>query len=312
MDESGDNEGVTGSEAEEAPVQFTRRMEFVNSPQLAQTEISFAVSSDEWMKCSTRQSASDYSLKPQFDFLSLHMPVHKVLGELTSRVLLRNQAQPNKHSVAVIGAGCCALPAYLLSKFPTSVVVHAVEPAAEVLQVADSLFDMAQFPPDRLCRHVMDGATFLAQDPGQRFDVVIIDAFESAAVLTSISGQSSLHDNGDGEDDDDGVPPVYAPPASFLDTWTDWAQALSMPPAPGSNSGCGVLLVNVFGPEAWVQQVQQRIKQSDAFASVRRIETLDEAQLQTLGSADSRNVVLAAVIKPNGELFDNFDLRVRL
>uniref|UniRef100_A0A7S3MCG8 Uncharacterized protein n=1 Tax=Spumella elongata TaxID=89044 RepID=A0A7S3MCG8_9STRA len=317
VDESDDNEGVTGSEDEEAPVQFTRRMEFVSSPQLAQTEISFAVSSDEWMKCSTRQSASDYNLKPRFDFLSLHMPVHKVLGELTSRVLLRNQAQPNKqHSVAVIGAGCCALPAYLLSKFPTSVVVHAVEPAAEVLQVADSLFDMAQFPPDRLCRHVMDGATFLAQDPGQRFDVVIIDAFESAPVLTSKFGQSILHDNGDGEDDDDGVPPVYAPPASFLDTWTDWAQALSMPPAPSSSSaasdGCGVLLVNVFGPEAWIQQVQQRIKQSDAFASVRRIETLDEAQIQTLGSADSRNVVLAAAIKPNGELFDSFELRVRL
>lgn len=283
---------------------FTRRMEFVNSPQLAQTEISFAVSDEEWDSCATRQSTNDYSLKPRFDFLSLHMPVHQVLGEITSRLLRNQPPTGGKHAVAVIGAGCCALPAYLLSQFPSSLVVHAVEPAAEVLQVADSLFAMAQFPPARLQRHVMDGAAFLAQDSDQRFDVVIVDAFDNAPVL---------RDNGGDDDDDDGVPAVFAPPASFLDSWADWARALSM--APGSTAaegGCGVLLVNVFGPEAWVQKVQQRILQSEAFASVRLIETLDEVQLQALNSLDSRNVVLAAAIKSKGNFLNSIDLTVNL
>lgn len=314
-------EGGEG-EGEGEMSKYSRRMEFVSSPQLAQTEISFAVDGEEWQRHALRTNASPpRTISPVFDYNSLQMPVHQVMFAVAEKILRQrgqrtsssSSSSSTSSSVAVIGAGCCALPAKLLSSFPSTLTVHAVEPAPEVLHVADSLFGMDQFPPERLVRHALDGAAFIREHPDARFDVIIIDAFESAPseVLekeglrleeaASASGDDEAVS--DMEADGDGVPAVLAPPFSMLDHWQQWAHALRPPRDASVRALGGLLVVNVFGPVAWVELVQARMERSGLFSPVLRLETASLAELQGLSKTDSRNVVLSSMLIHDADFF---------
>lgn len=293
-------------------------MEFVHSPQLAQTEITFTVATEEWKRSAlrTNTNTTERTILPSFDYNTLHMAVHRAIRGLVEQALRRPLQGDTPSSVAVIGAGCCALPASLLVSFPSFLTVHAVEPAQEVLSIADSHFGMDQFAPERLVRHPLDGAAFLQRYPDARYDVIIIDAFESApskelsagrklqpeaAVVDPVAqAEAQTDEEADEETDEeesDGLPAVLAPPFSLLDHWQQWAHALRPSQDGPKESPGGLLVLNVYGPEAWIEHVRARIEQSGLFGPVCRTETAGPAQLQSLDRVDSRNVVLSFTLK---------------
>ena len=291
-------------------------MEFVSSPQLAQTEISFTVGTEEWqrsaLRTSTSASATEKTISPTFDHRSLHMAVHRTLGGLAEKFLRLRAHSSTRSAVAVIGAGCCALPANLLCTFPSSLSVHAVEPAQEVLDIADSHFGMAQFPADRLVRHAVDGAAFIRRFPASRYDVIIIDAFESApseelAKIADLArGAAGVDSAYFEEEDGDGLPAVLAPPLSLLDHWQQWAHALRPSPSDPSGAPGGLLAVNAYGPVAWIEHVRAGIEQSGLYCPVRWTDTASAAELQSLGPMDSRNVVLSSMLRQDAEYFEKY------
>lgn len=187
---------------------YSRRMEFVNSPALAQTEMYMQCTDEEWGRNkkdlsldgthaahSTAKSSSAVS-SSQLDYATLHMPVHRVIGGICADYLSRTHVKgspEHQQRVAVIGAGCCALPAYLLmhdsssgiedkfnerggssggdptvsrswsstrSPFKDQLAVHAVEPCAEVLDAAEKFFGI-HFDLHRLVKHVETGSQYL-------------------------------------------------------------------------------------------------------------------------------------------------------
>lgn len=302
------HEEEESNEAEEVSPTYSRRMEFVSSPQLAQTEIPFLCSADQWAASGGHGDATVRLTSLKFDYSSLHMPVHRVMGDVASRFLQRRRVSVDDpagtvSSVAVIGAGCCALPAFLLTAFPSSTVVHAVEPCEEVLQVADSHFGMDAFPSTRLVRHVLDGATFLHQQRASRYHLIVIDAFDAAPLHELVRMGLPLP----GDDSDDGVPAVFAPPHSLLDSWTQLASALSSDPDSQCEHG-GLLVINVFGPEVWIEHVRSRIEQSELFCTVKVLETVDPAYRQAMCSSDSRNTVLVSMPRAYAQTFDELML----
>lgn len=307
----------------EGAFKYSRRMEFVCSPQLAQTEITFSVGTEEWQRSALRTSTdiAERTILPTFDYNTLHMAVHRVISRPVEQALRQRVQEAAQSSVAVIGAGCCALPANLLVNFPSSLTVHAVEPAQEVLSIADSHFGMDQFPPERLVRHPVDGAAFLQRYPDARYDAIIIDAFESApseelarmGLQLGVAGarpvaseprvEAQEVEAEEEEEEGDGVPAVLAPPFSLLDHWQQWAHALrpSQDGPPGSPGG--LLVINVYGPEAWIDHVRARIEQSGLFCSVRRTEAASPLALQSLERTDSRNIVLSFMLRKDAEHF---------
>jgi hypothetical protein len=299
--------------AEEILPTYSRRMEFVSSPQLAQTEIPFLCSAHQWAVSGGRGDATVERTLLKFDYSSLHMPVHRVMGDVASRFLLKRRVSVDDpagagagavSSVAVIGAGCCALPAYLLTVFPSSAVVHAVEPCEEVLRVADSHFGMDAFPSTRLVRHVLDGAAFLRQQRASRYHLIVIDAFDAAPLHELARMGLPLP----GDDSDDGVPAVFAPPHSLLDSWTQIASALS-PDLDSQFKHGGLLVINVFGPEVWVEHVRSRIERSELFCTAKVFETVDPAYRQAMCSSDSRNTVLVTMPRAYAQTLDELMLQ---
>ena len=146
------------------------------------------------------------------------------------------------------------MPSYLVhSSARRGLQVSAVEPDQEVLTVASQFFgaklrydhwrtsagteskDSLSADSDDIAAFVTDGASFLreASSKGLAFDALLMDAFEMA----------------DDGDSDDAAAESRAPPRSLLDV-----SLLLSCLAPK-----GVLAINMYGPPAWFDEVQQAL-----------------------------------------------------
>jgi hypothetical protein len=283
-------------------------MEFVATPQLAQTEMYLKSRPVDWPVLNTTESAEPTSSETDsavLDHSVLHMPVHKTLAKLIKRSVQwrRNHVGDgnNDDAVAVIGAGCCALPSHLLS-LPslTRVQMHVVEPSTEVLDVAQRYFG-ARFhtdttlPPEGTMRaSAMDGETFLSSYTDLRFAALVVDAFAERA-----TADAAIHAAGEQDK------MVVAPPASLLAHLPDLHRALG----PASNTVAarratvgGVLLMNVYGPPDWIAHVTRTVQQSGLFCTPKLVETQHYSELnqgvepvRDAPGAENRNVVLVTM-----------------
>lgn len=275
---------------------YSRRMEFIRSPQLAQTEMHLLNGPQLWV-AHDDQRLGLVVPEAQLDYRRLHMPVHRVLGSACVQFLQLQHRLQNDHtasaSVAVIGAGCCALPSYLLAQGNRhSVVVHAVEPSSEVLQMAETYFG-AKFRTEQqaleskkggVVPHCIGGSEFLLQQ--RCFDAIIIDAFADEEGDTAATERTPR-----------------APPTSLLD-WVSLHTALT----PNATKAAGVLLINVYGTVQWQEEVQQRLDSSGLFCRpcVLPASDLLESGLRTSPGVQCLNIVLATAPVEAAEGFSEF------
>jgi hypothetical protein len=296
---------------------YSRRMEFVATPQLAQTEVYLKSRPADWPVLNTTgltEPANTESDSAVLDHSVLHMPVHRTLAKLIKRSVQwrRNHVgdAAMDEPVAVIGAGCCALPSHLLS-LPslTRVQMHVVEPSTEVLDVAQRYFG-ARFHTDTtvpqegtMHAYAMDGETFLSTHHDLRFAALVVDAFaeratEDAAILAA------------GELDK----MIVAPPASLLAHLPDLHRALrpaSDPVAAGGATAGGALLMNVYGPPDWITHVTHAVQQSGLFCTPKLVETQQYSELnhgveavRDAPGAENRNVVLVTMRADDQDYYD--------
>jgi hypothetical protein len=128
--------------------------------------------------------------------------------------------------IALIGAGCCAIPAYLLSTHSQRDTdnqqhphqhqqylrfsIDAIEPEAEILDIATKYFGI-NFDNTYLTKYVMDGLSFLkaaisvgkikssssSSVPSSSYDVIVVDAFSNQCnVENHFATSSSQHIKG--------------------------------------------------------------------------------------------------------------------
>mmetsp|Transcript_14015 Transcript_14015/g.23336 ORF Transcript_14015/g.23336 Transcript_14015/m.23336 type:complete len:765 (-) Transcript_14015:26-2320(-) len=216
--------------------------------------------------------------------------------------------------IFVIGAGGCALPAYLRThlstvsyncsgtstsniftridsapsasgNFPPQVTIHAVEPEEEILAIAERFFgvefedgsdDADAFDNGsggrdgllntiRIKKYVTDGVSFLTDIATNSRDtagndsvkVVIIDAYDAVSVSDMSTSDT-------------------APPQEFLSAWShihllfqgnmrlsDARMDDSVIDSGSRSSGSsGLLVINVYGTESWIQKVVASLKEA--------------------------------------------------
>lgn len=302
--------GARGGSADDATgrsvsVVYSRRMEFVTTPHLSQTEVYLSGRPLSWTESdqTVSLSASDAVL----DHSVLHMPVHRTMAKLVKQFLHQRKAERQQQSpsssIAVIGAGCCALPSHLLSvPALAGTSVSVVEPSSEVLDVAQRYFG-AQFssgdasaPGSGMQSYCIDGESFLRTHSDRRFDVIVVDAFAQSAPAIVSSPEAQ-----DGETEQ----ARYAPPESLLQCWTELHAALG--PYEAGKSG-GLLLVNVYGPASWIDNVQRTATDRGLFCAPVLVEPAAVDVRDAPGTQD-RNVVLATMRVEDGEVFAELPLR---
>lgn len=186
-----------------------RRLEFITSPRMTQTEI---------------RIQSDGSI----NFTSLVMSVHAVMAAISLSHLHATSSSIEVSKVAVIGAGCCALPMHIATVSRMPLLIDAIEPDEEVLHLAEKYFG-ADFSTNNIWqmrRHVCDGLTYIHRSLHSSFSVLIVDAFDSH--VNDIGGQA---------------PPLSLSSEAFFHT------ALT------TLTNNGLLLINVIGSLDWAQRL---------------------------------------------------------
>jgi len=253
------------SSADNSPVQqrITRRLDFVNSPALSQTEMLLTPGNGASAVVGVGQKGA---LTP--DASALQMRVHALLA-----VGCETALDGAGGRMAMIGAGGCALPSYLLQKHAqitkgkknesagaTPMLIDAVESNAEVLQVATKFFGARFLNKEEGTKAVaagggggasgmfsyhMEGLAYLKhlnenEKASSSLDVLVVDAAESVKLNTR------LDDQGEKE------PVDLAPPPGFIH-----ANGLEL--MLGSLKPGGALLLNLLGPPEWSAAVEQLI-----------------------------------------------------
>jgi uncharacterized protein len=167
-----------------------RRLEFLNSPEMAQTEV---------------QLCTHGGGKTGVDHSVLTFPVHRALAGLMKDYLSKSA---NHTSVLLLGAGGCALPMHILtsSSLATPLIeIDAIEPLGKLYKLAEKYFG-AKFNADigsdtrarRLRPFVTDALEFLQsisselQASSYPYHMVVVDAFESASNINQAPPQSFL------------------------------------------------------------------------------------------------------------------------
>jgi hypothetical protein len=319
---------------------FSRRMEFVQTPRLAQTEVYIDADmnySQSWDSFDANDNDKG-RLHPRFFFSVLHMAAHRVIGNASVEFLMARQArykelkQEYPQRVAVIGAGCCALPAFLLSYSNSLVLtVDAVEPEPAVIEVAEKYFGMVFDKERGLSKHLLDGASFLesAATSKERYDLIVVDAFSegspgrngapcgdslSALVPTLRTAEAAFCV------DSHSSTYQYAPPLDLLCQWDKLSTVLCggaesacvcaptthhLSPASASashvvaDSNCGLLLINAWGPDSWIDFVKSKVIESQLFCEPLVLSTassrVDGMVAPAEEGADNRNFVLATM-----------------
>lgn len=163
----------------------TRRLEFVDSPHVSQTEMLLLV------------GPSDDSC---VDHTQLVMPVHRAMGVLALLAAKSIEEEKRNPRVWVLGAGGGALPSFLVSRAPDC-RVDAVEPSHEVLKLAVQYFGLKVAGGGGLSEcgifiHAISGEAFVCAEsttpigsvvPGP--DVVIVDTCDAGTAPVLSMGQ---------------------------------------------------------------------------------------------------------------------------
>lgn len=287
--------------ADPAPLLFQvhRRLEFVSSPGISQTEMKLlSPSSSSSSSHSSLLSSAPSELSQQqpqqqqhIDKSVLCFPVHSIIAaaclhyihihstvsqnELsktdqsdflppslraadTQPVAVESLLTTNSSSLsmALIGAGGCALPSYLqhslkknlassssssLPCFTGSLHIDAIEPDGGVLFAAVNYFDATVEDSDTdamnpapvrhhqpslsaggcfLSLHHTDGHSYFKSNPQKRFNIIVVDAFEQCDTNTVV-GRTDISPTGSSSSSSNGSPNMaaaefQAPPISFL------------------------------------------------------------------------------------------------
>lgn len=233
---------------------YTRRIEFKASSQFSQTEMYLQMNEDEWRT----HIASDSDVR--FRYNALVMPIHRIIANISMEYLMgrigdlqymheqqlstSSSSMPLPHMlrVAVVGAGCCALPMYFATS-PTlvdRVHIDLVEPAKEMLESATRHFGV-NFG-SALEAHCTDGLTYLhtVHNSAQRLDYIIIDAFGEDTVI----GDQSVS---------------FAPPLSLIEgglplMYTVLCKENSL------DKSTGLLAIHIYGSNAWQRKICQVVE----------------------------------------------------
>ncbi|GMF31282.1 unnamed protein product [Phytophthora fragariaefolia] len=148
--------------------QPTRSFVFNDRLHLIQSEVAIIKIPDE-------MSASE----PEFDRSTLALDVHRALC-MPLAWLPKHDQESAPLRIAVLGAGACALPLFLLKHYRPEELGHldAVEPSSQVNELAKRYFGVgvALKHDPRLQIHEEMGEEFLAkQDGGGKYDLMIVD-----------------------------------------------------------------------------------------------------------------------------------------
>lgn len=244
-DSSGDNTTDSSS-----AVQIARRLEFIDSPRLNQTEVLYH---------STMNEKGEKQQK--FNFLDLQMPLHRLMSCLGSYVV--DLATSSKTSnILVIGGGGCALPMHWFQKHGkhADTLIDVVEMSQEVVDVAVEYFGVAVSDPDSSTNgvriHTIDGLSFLLQQHKAQltiekvpYQVVYLDAAEGCGEddMSDVRG-SSLAGGDEGAAGDE----LRCPPISLLSQ--NSVRAMHYLCTSEGVSG-GAVIVNVRGSSSWKEHV---------------------------------------------------------
>ena len=111
--------------------------------------------------------------------------------EYTRCMLAALLFQPRPQNILLVGLGGGSLVRFLLDHFPQANIV-CVESRPSILELARRYF----FLPDRpqLQVHIGDGAAFLRDCATGRFDLLLVDAFDSEGVHESVCSSSFYAD----------------------------------------------------------------------------------------------------------------------
>lgn len=112
----------------------------------------------------------------------LYAPTRLALG-YTRSMLAGLLFQPQPQRILMIGLGGGSLARYLLEYFP-DVHIDCVETRAGVVTMAHRYFQLPETP--RLRIQIGDGALFLREAPEHRYDMILVDAFDSSGVHPSV------------------------------------------------------------------------------------------------------------------------------
>ena len=260
----------------------TRRLDFIDRPMLSQTEVLLSNTSNNLNTSAV--------LTP--DPSSLQMRVHELLATACETVLDTHGGR-----MALIGAGGCALPSYLLHKHKHSkiqpaghLIIDAVDMSAEVLDVASTYFGAtflnkqvngekatsALGRASGMFSYHMEGLTYLKhllenEHVTAGLDVLVIDASQAAKL--SMGTENSEKEVVD-----------LAPPPAFMHA--SGLKRMTQSLRPG-----GVLALNLLGPPEWMATVQKLI--TDAKASDESIAFIAPMIFDIHASAASNHVLVA-------------------
>lgn len=109
-------------------------------------------------------------------------PTELVL-EYTRSMLAALLFQPQPQRILLVGLGGGSLARFLLRHL-TKAQIDCVETRAGVVELARRYFELPDSP--RLTIHIGDGAEFLRDAPEGRYDLILVDAFDSEGVHSSV------------------------------------------------------------------------------------------------------------------------------
>jgi len=237
---------------------ITRRLDFINSPALSQTVMLLTRKGGNKINKDNAESVVGLELRVHApDTSVLQMEVHELLAVACGTALGETGGR-----MAMIGAGGCALPSYLLHNHAQSkgtntakILIDAVESNGEVLEVAHKFFG-ANFLNDMTTKNAggdvsgmfsyhMDGIAYLKhlhehEKAPNSLDVLVVDASESVQLNVRLDDKAEKE------------PVDLAPPPAFLN-----ANGLKL--MLGSLKPGGALLLNILGPPEWSVAAEQVI-----------------------------------------------------
>ena len=121
--------------------------------------------------------------------MSLYEPDYLLLSYTRAMVVpLLFTAPPRR--VLLVGLGGGSLAKFLLHHYPEC-RIDAVELRAEVVKAARGHFQLPQ--NERLEIVLGDGSAYLGECPAERYDLVLIDAYDHAGMDPQLGGVEALH-----------------------------------------------------------------------------------------------------------------------
>lgn len=238
-----------------------RRLEFISSPLLTQTEVQMIEDESLILPYSPTSSPLAPSIKI-VDHSTLLMPVHRVISYAIKSILNKNINKNNR--ICIIGAGGCSLPMHILNtiKNKERIVIDAIEPNSIVLDIAKEFFSTKFTVPEDefvnadniLIPHLMDGNTFIFYTKNL-YEIIVVDAFENCEVdnIASTTFNNIINTTNKDNNNTNTINNIEkeiltrAPPISILSEIDIYISSL--------HEDGGMLIMNIWGDLNWLEEV---------------------------------------------------------